>query len=122
MADLFSILTTRYQIIEGFSSRIFMDYRSFLELNPIQLATVAFFYHDSLPLILFTRHSSTTMGDNGDFVPAPVDLNKPLWDQGTYTGRLNYFLRVTNPLLLLKSKKEYEQARTLVLQARYIAS
>ena len=54
-------------------------------------------------------------------VPSPVDITKPLWDQNTYRGRLNYFFRVTNPLLLLKSKQEYVQARSLVLQARCTA-
>ena len=48
----------------------------------------------------------------------PVDVNQPLWDQRTFWGRLNWFFRITNPLLLLKSRQEYEDAKELVLQAK----
>jgi hypothetical protein len=53
-----------------------------------------------------------------DRVTPPVDINQPLWDQSTFLGRLNRFSRITNPLLLLKSRDEYESAQKLVLQAR----
>lgn len=51
-----------------------------------------------------------------DLVPSPIDLRKPIWDQSTFIGRLNYFSRVTSPLLLFKSRDEYTKAKHLVLQ------
>lgn len=54
----------------------------------------------------------------GELVPPPIDINKPIWDQSTFSGRLHRFFRITNPLLLLKSSTEYEEARRLVMQAR----
>ena len=48
----------------------------------------------------------------------PVDIDKPRWDQGTFYGRFQHFLRVTNPLLSLKSDKDLERAAQLVSQVR----
>ena len=81
---------------------------------------VCFHGNDDFLGIVFTMCDNGL--NNGDFVPSPVDVNKPLWDQSTYIGRLNYFARVTSPLLLLKSRDEYVRARTLVLQAKYNVS
>ena len=52
------------------------------------------------------------------WIPPPLDVTKPIWNQNTFTGRLNYFFRVTNPLLLFKSRDEYNRAKKLVLQAQ----
>ena len=51
-------------------------------------------------------------------IPVPIDIDQPRWDQRHFIGRLNYFTRVCNPFLLLKSTVEYNKARELVLQAR----
>lgn len=48
----------------------------------------------------------------------PVDIDKPRWDQGTFYGRFQHFLRVTNPLLSLKNDKDLERAAQLVSQVR----
>ncbi|XP_003383928.1 PREDICTED: sideroflexin-2-like [Amphimedon queenslandica] len=48
----------------------------------------------------------------------PVDIDKPLWDQRTFYGRFQHFLRITNPLLSLKSEQELEKAADLVKVAR----
>ena len=53
-----------------------------------------------------------------DLIPSPVDIDQPRWDQSEFWGRLNHFARITNPLLLLKSKREFEDAATLVKQAK----
>lgn len=55
-----------------------------------------------------------------NLVPAPIDINEPnaIWDQNTFSGRLNRFFRITNPLLLFKSKQEYKDAKDLVTLAR----
>lgn len=53
-----------------------------------------------------------------DHIPSPINVNQSLWDQSTFYGRLNRFSRITNPLLLFKTRQDYEDARKLVLQAR----
>lgn len=57
-------------------------------------------------------------GRESGLVLPPVDITQPLWDQSTFLGRLNYFVRVTNPLLLFKTRDEYKRAQELVLLAR----
>ena len=47
-----------------------------------------------------------------------IDIDKPKWDQSTFVGRLNYFIRITNPLLSLKSKDDLNYAADLVHNAR----
>ena len=57
------------------------------------------------------------MDGEKELVLPPVDITQPLWDQSTFVGRLNRFSRITNPLLLLKTRDEYDNAQKLVLQA-----
>ena len=49
----------------------------------------------------------------------PVDIDKPRWDQRSFYGRFQHFLRITNPLLSLKTEQELEKAADLVKVARY---
>ena len=58
------------------------------------------------------------MSERKGFVRPPVDVDEPRWDQQTFSGRFNHFVRVTNPLLLRKSRGELYAARDLVQQAR----
>ena len=48
-----------------------------------------------------------------------IDLNKPVWDQKTFIGRLKYFAWVTDPRLSFSSKQSLLEAKTLVTQYRY---
>ena len=54
-----------------------------------------------------------------DMEPCPVDIDQPRWDQSRFSGRLCYFLQITNPLLNFKSNSELEEAARLVRNARY---
>ncbi len=54
----------------------------------------------------------------GDFVPPPVDIDCPRWDQSQFVGRLNHFARITNPLLIFNSG-QLDHAAKLVKMARY---
>lgn len=47
-----------------------------------------------------------------------VDVKTPLWDQCTFVGRLNHFVRITNPLLSLKTNGELDNAALLISNAR----
>ena len=62
-----------------------------------------------------------TSGEGSDhgLIPVPVDnIDVPRWDQDHFTGRLKHFWRITNPLLLLKPRREFDDAAKLVEQAR----
>lgn len=43
-----------------------------------------------------------------------IDLGKPRWPQDTYIGRAKHFFTVTNPLNLLLSSKDLNEAKALV--------
>ncbi|CAK8688963.1 sideroflexin-1-like isoform X2 [Clavelina lepadiformis] len=47
-----------------------------------------------------------------------MDLTQPRWSQDTYAGRAKHFFTVTNPLNVLLSKKDLEDARSLYMRAR----
>ena len=56
--------------------------------------------------------------DEAGLVPVPINIDEPRWDQNTFVGRLNRFIRITNPLLLLKPTRNFDDAAKLVQQAR----
>ena len=60
-------------------------------------------------------------GASDNLIPVPIDIDEPQWDQSRFLGRLNRFARITNPFLLLKSRKELDQSAELVRKARWAA-
>ncbi|KAK3087195.1 hypothetical protein FSP39_002976, partial [Pinctada imbricata] len=47
-----------------------------------------------------------------------IDIDKPVWNLGTFTGRLRYYAWITNPLLNFNSKESLTQAKELVEKYR----
>uniref|UniRef100_A0A1B6EGL8 Sidoreflexin n=1 Tax=Clastoptera arizonana TaxID=38151 RepID=A0A1B6EGL8_9HEMI len=43
-----------------------------------------------------------------------VNLDEPRWDQNTYVGRVKYFFTTTNPLNILATPKQLEEAKRIV--------
>ncbi|XP_071948656.1 sideroflexin-1-like isoform X2 [Antedon mediterranea] len=48
--------------------------------------------------------------------PARINLKEPKWDQSTYLGRAFHFFTVTNPVNLLLSSKQLDDAKELLQQ------
>ncbi|KAK7861635.1 hypothetical protein R5R35_010138 [Gryllus longicercus] len=44
----------------------------------------------------------------------PINIDQPRWDQSTYWGRARYYLSTTNPLNLLASEQDLNDAKTVV--------
>ncbi|PAA77120.1 hypothetical protein BOX15_Mlig000223g3 [Macrostomum lignano] len=45
-----------------------------------------------------------------------IDLDKPRFDQSTYTGRAKHFFITTNPLNVFKTSKELDKAKDIVVR------
>lgn len=56
---------------------------------------------------------------NLELVPCPIDITRPRWDQHTFRGRFYHFGQITNPLLLLRPRKDLDSARHLYQMAKY---
>lgn len=48
-----------------------------------------------------------------------VNLDEPRWDQSTYEGRARHFFTTTNPMNLLCTPAQLENARDIVTRYRY---
>lgn len=47
-----------------------------------------------------------------------ININEPKFDQTTYIGRAKHFFQVTNPLNILASSKQLEDAKSIVKRYR----
>ncbi|KAL4708493.1 hypothetical protein ACJJTC_014101 [Scirpophaga incertulas] len=47
-----------------------------------------------------------------------IDLDKPRYDQSTYMGRAQHFLKLTNPLNVFASDKQLDEAKKIVTEFR----
>ncbi len=64
---------------------------------------------------------TTTVHVPVGMIRVPINVDSPRWDQSTFRGRLNHFVRIVNPLLTLKSHQDLFNAKTLVGQARSVS-
>lgn len=46
--------------------------------------------------------------------PVSISLDKPRYDQNTFSGRAKHFFITTNPLNLFTSSQELEKAKSIV--------
>lgn len=51
---------------------------------------------------------------------AKIDIEKPRWDQSTYVGRAQHFLKLTNPLNVFATSGQLDKAKDIVTKYRYI--
>ena len=73
-------------------------------------------------LIFFSRICTSKMEKRtlpSGMVQTPINIDSPRWNQSTFLGRLNHFVRVTNPFLSLKTNTELNNAKELVEHARF---
>jgi len=50
-----------------------------------------------------------------------IDLDKPRYDQSTFSGRAKHFFIITNPLNLFASSGKLEEAKKLVQLYRHVS-
>lgn len=49
-----------------------------------------------------------------------VNIDEPQWDQNTYWGRAKYFFTTANPINILRTSKELDEAREIVLKYKWV--
>lgn len=54
--------------------------------------------------------------ENKMSLPDNVDLTKPKYEQGTYVNRAKHFFLLTNPLNLLASGKDLDNAKRIIVE------
>ncbi|KAA3676989.1 uncharacterized protein DEA37_0014244 [Paragonimus westermani] len=64
----------------------------------------------------FTKGLATV--DRDDIYSHNINIEKPRYDQSTYSGRAKHFFITTNPLNILKGSSELEAAKTIVQKYR----
>ena len=52
--------------------------------------------------------------------PVAINLDKPRYDQNTFSGRAKHFFITTNPLNVFTSSKELEKAKSIVESYRWV--
>ena len=50
---------------------------------------------------------------------ARINLNAPRYDQSTFLGRAKHFFTVTDPRNILRTAKELDEAKELLIKYRY---
>lgn len=53
---------------------------------------------------------------------APIDLDKPRWDQSTYMGRVKHFVALTNPINFFAAEKDLDDAKAVVDEYKFVHS
>ncbi|KAI7692757.1 hypothetical protein SSS_08508 [Sarcoptes scabiei] len=56
--------------------------------------------------------------DHKTLLRSDIKIDQPRWDQNTYLGRAKHFFAITNPLNLLCTNKELDEARLVIEQYR----
>lgn len=57
-----------------------------------------------------------------DIYKLNINIEKPRYDQSTYAGRAKHFFITTNPLNILRTSKELDDARTIVQSYRLVVN
>ena len=49
-----------------------------------------------------------------------INIDEPRYDQGTFSGRAKHFVITTNPLNILATSKQLEEAKVIVEKYRLV--
>jgi hypothetical protein len=78
----------------------------YLEIKPLVLMP----YYKTSKLIYHFSEEEKGMFN----MAVRLDVDRPLWDQSTFTGRFKHFVWMTNPLSILSSTSQLNDVKTLV--------